>query len=206
MEECPRRLQEYGRNAKKRKEYVHQPDLLFVGVDVSKAQHPACMGTQTIMSCRKRALTHPREGFQHFERTLKTHMVTHGAQHILSAMEPSGIYWQALYARRKRCGYEGCLVHCQAVRNKRQTRQDGARKTDAKDAASVFALLRQGKFLLSIARDPARKAAYSGTWPRVLSGINPSSSSGIPIRVAITPLSRISCAMIHALSGSVSDL
>jgi hypothetical protein len=43
------RLKEYGRNANKRKEYVHQPDLLLVGVDVSKAKHHACMGTQTTM-------------------------------------------------------------------------------------------------------------------------------------------------------------
>ena len=44
------RLKEYGRDPHKRKEYVHQPDLLLVGVDVSKAKHNACMGTQTTMS------------------------------------------------------------------------------------------------------------------------------------------------------------
>ena len=47
------RLTEYGRDSQKRKAYVHQPDLLLVGVDVSKAKHNACLGTQTIISCRK---------------------------------------------------------------------------------------------------------------------------------------------------------
>jgi transposase len=154
------RLQEYGRNANKRTEYVHQPDLLLVGVDVSKAKHHACMGTQTIMSCRKLAFTHTREGFQRFEQTLKPHMVKNGTQHILIAMEPSGIYWQALYARLKSCGYAVCLVPCQAVRNNRKTMQDGTSKTDAKDAARIFDLLRPGKCFRPIARAPELKAAY----------------------------------------------
>ena len=39
------RLTEYGRNPHTRKAYVQQPDLLMVGVDVSKAKHHACLGT-----------------------------------------------------------------------------------------------------------------------------------------------------------------
>jgi transposase len=154
------RLTEYGRNPNKRKAYVHQPDLLLVGVDVSQAKHSACLGTQTTISCRKLEFTHTREGFRRFEQTLKVHMVKNGRQRILIAMEPSGIYWQALYERLHSCGYEVCLVHCQAVRNNRKTMQDGTSKTDEKDAASVFDLLRQGKFFLPVARDPQLRAAY----------------------------------------------
>lgn len=154
------RLKEYGRDPHKRKEYVHQPDLLLIGVDVSKAKHNACIGTQTTMSCRKLEFTHTREGFQRFEQTLKVHLVKNGTQRSLIAMEPSGIYWQALYERLTNCGYEVCLVHCQAVRNNRKTMQDGTSKTDEKDAASVFDLLRQGKFFLPVTRDPELKAAY----------------------------------------------
>jgi transposase len=112
------------------------------------------------MSCRKLEFTHTREGFRRFAQTLKAHLDKNGRQRILIAMEPSGISWQALYARLKSSGYEVCLVHCQAVRNNRKTMPDGTRKTDAKDAASVFDLLRQGKCLLPVARDPALKAAY----------------------------------------------
>jgi transposase len=154
------RLTEYGRDPHKRKAYVHQPALLLVGVDVSKAKHNACLGTQTIISCRKLEFTHTREGFRRFEQTLRNHLVTTRCQRLLIAMEPSGIYWQALYERLKGCGYEVCLVHCQAVRNNRKTMQEGTSKTDEKDAYSVFDLLRQGKFFLPVERDPELKAAY----------------------------------------------
>jgi len=112
------------------------------------------------MSGRKFEFTHTREGFQRFEQTLKAHLVRNRCQRLLIAMEPSGIYWQALYERLHGCGYEVCLVHCQAVRNNRKTMQEGTSKTDDTDAYSVFDLLRQGKFFLPVARDPELKAAY----------------------------------------------
>src|SRR5215831_12598092 len=135
-------------------------ETLIVGVDVSKANHHACSGTQPTMSCRKLACTHPREGFRRFAQTLQAHLVTKGRQHILSAMEPSGISWPALYERLHSCGYAVCLVHCHAGRNKRQTMPAGTSKTDAKDAASLFDLQRQGTVLLPVVRAPELKAAY----------------------------------------------
>jgi len=39
------RLKDYGRNQKKRKEYIHQSGLLITGVDVSKARHDVCVRT-----------------------------------------------------------------------------------------------------------------------------------------------------------------
>ena len=154
------RLQEYGRNPHTRKAYVQQPDLLMVGVDVSKAKHNACLGTQIGISRRKLDFTHTREGIERFEQILKQQLVKNACRHVLIAMEPSGIYWQALYDRLQGCGYGVCLVHCQAVRNNRKTMQEGTSKTDEKDADSVFDLLRQGKFFLPVERDPELKAAY----------------------------------------------
>ena len=49
------RLKDYARNHKRRKEYVQQPGLLLVGVDVSKSKHDACIGTQAGVICRKSA-------------------------------------------------------------------------------------------------------------------------------------------------------
>jgi len=47
----PRKLKDYGRNQKKRKEYIHQSGLLLAEVDVSKVKHDACIGTlEGIMS------------------------------------------------------------------------------------------------------------------------------------------------------------
>jgi len=118
------------------------------------------MGTQSTMRCRKFEFIHTREGFQRFEQTLRNHLVNTRGQRLLIALEPSGSSWQALYERLQGCGYEVCLVHCQAVRNNRKTMQAGTSKTDATDAYSVFALLRQGKCFLPVARDPELKAAY----------------------------------------------
>jgi len=154
------RLTEYGRDPHKRKEYVHQPDLLLVGVDVSKAKHNACLDTQTTISCRKLEFTHTREGFRRFEQTLRDHLVKNRCQRLLIAMEPSGLYWHALYDRLTSCGYDVCLVHCPAVRNNRKTMQDGTSTTDDKDAYSICDVLLQGKFFLPVARDAALKAAY----------------------------------------------
>jgi transposase len=154
------RLTEYGRTPQKRKAYVQQSDLLLVGVDVSKAKHSACMGTQTGMSCRKLEFTHTREGFQLFEHTLRNHLDKNHCRRMLIAMEPSGIYWQALYARLKDSGYGVCLVPCQAVRNNRKTMPHGTSKTDEKDAYSIFDLLQQGKFFLPVVRDAELQAAY----------------------------------------------
>ena len=38
-------LKDYGRNQKKRKEYIHQSGLLLAGVDVSETKRGACVGT-----------------------------------------------------------------------------------------------------------------------------------------------------------------
>ena len=38
-------LKDYGRNQKKRKEYIHQSGLLIAGKDVSKENHDACIFT-----------------------------------------------------------------------------------------------------------------------------------------------------------------
>jgi transposase len=154
------RLNEYGRNPKTRKVYIQQPGLLLVGVDVSKAKHSACIGTQTHVSCRKLSFTHTREGFKLFEQTLRDHLVKSDGRRLLIAMEPSGIYWQGLYERLRSCGYDVCLVSCQAVRNNRKTMPETTSKTDEKDAYSVFDLLRQGKFFLPVERDAELKAAY----------------------------------------------
>lgn len=154
------RLKEYARPPQKRKAYVQQPGLLLVGVDVSQAKHSACLGTQTGITCRKLAFTHSREGFQRFEQTLRDCLVKNNCRRLLIAMEPSGIYWQGLYDRLQSCGYDVCLVSCQAVRNNRKTMQEATSKTDEKDAYSILDLLRQGKFFLPVARDAALQAAY----------------------------------------------
>lgn len=47
------RLKDYAQNHKKRKEHIQQPDLLMVGVDVSKAKNDAYLWTKAGVICRK---------------------------------------------------------------------------------------------------------------------------------------------------------
>jgi len=154
------RLKDYGRNPRKRKEYVQQSGLLLIGVDISKTKHDACIGTKTGIIQRKLTFTHTREGFRMFENTIRKTMFKYKCKRVLIAMEPSGIYWYALYEPLKNCGYGVCLVNCQAVSNNRKTLPAGVNKTDEKDAYSIFDLLSQGKFLLPVQRDPELMAAY----------------------------------------------
>lgn len=92
----PIRLKDYGRNVKKRKEYVQQPSLLLVGIDVSKAKQDACIGTQPGAIQRKLTATHSRGGFQLFEKTIRKSIFKAKCRRVLIAMEPSGIYRYAL--------------------------------------------------------------------------------------------------------------
>ena len=43
------RLKDYGRNRKKRKEYIHQSGLLITIVDVSKAKYDVIIGTLEVV-------------------------------------------------------------------------------------------------------------------------------------------------------------
>ncbi len=133
---------------------------MMVGVDISKNKHDACIGTMDATLQRKLTFPHNREGFQLFEKTIRKWMFKAHCHRVLIGMEPSGIYWYALYERLKSCGYGVCLVNCQAVSNNRKTLPDGANKTDRNDAYSIFDLLCQGKFLLPVLRDPDLQAAY----------------------------------------------
>jgi transposase len=153
------RLKEYARPPQQRKASGQQPGLLLVGIAVSQAKHNACIGTQIGITCRKLVFPHSREGFRRFEQPLRDPLVKNSCRRLLSAMEPSGISWPGLYDRLRSCGYDVCLVSCQAVHNTRKTMQEATSNTEAKDAYSVLDWLRQGKFFLPVERDAALQAA-----------------------------------------------
>ncbi len=161
------RLSEYGRHPSTRKASVQPPDFLLGGVDVRTATHHACLGTPRGLSRRTRALTPTHEGIARVAQTRKQPRVKHACRHVLSALEPSGLSWQARDARRQRGGSGVCLVHGQAVRNQRQTMQEGPRNTEEKEADRLFDLRRQGQVFLPVERDPALQAA-SRLMPRSL--------------------------------------
>lgn len=154
------RFKDYGRNSRLRKAYVQTKGLLMVGVDIGKSKHTACFGTQQCIISRQFDFHHNRHGFTSFEKQIRSLRFKTKCNRVLVGMEPSGLYWYALYERLKQCGFNVCLVNCLAVKNNRRTMPDGTSKTDSKDAHSVFDLLIQGKFFLPVERDSELNAAY----------------------------------------------
>lgn len=154
------RLKDYGRKPKLRKEFVNNPMLLIVGVDIGKSSHSACFGTNSTVSSKKFDFKNSRDGFKKFEFNIRKMRKTAKCKQVLIGMEPSGLYWYGLYERLKKCGFSVCLANCMAVKNNRKTMHDGSSKTDPKDAHSIYDLLTQGKFFLPVERDPELSAAY----------------------------------------------
>jgi transposase len=154
------RLKDYGRKQTQRKEFVQNPKLLIIGIDISKNSHSACFGTNAMIVSKKFDFKNSREGFQKFESYIRTLCRKHACKQVLVGMEPSGLYWYGLFERLKKCGLSACLVNCMAVKNNRKTLPDGASKTDPKDAHSIYDLMVQGKFFLPVERDPELAAAY----------------------------------------------
>lgn len=154
------RLKDYGRNPRLRKEFVQNPELLTIGVDISKGTHSACFGMKSTILTKKFDFTNSREGFQKFESQIRILCQRYSCKQVLIGMEPSGLYWYGLYQRLKKCGFGVCLVNCLAVKNNRKTLPDGSSKTDQKDAHSIYDLMSQGKFFLPVERDTELAAAY----------------------------------------------
>ena len=91
------RLKDYGRKPALRKEFVQNPDLLTIGIDVSKDSHSACFGTKSMVLSKKFEFHNSREGFQKFEHNIRNLSKRNACKQVLIGMEPSGLYWYGLY-------------------------------------------------------------------------------------------------------------
>jgi transposase len=96
------RLKDYGRKPTLRKEFVQNPELLTIGIDIGKSSHSACFGTNSMILSKKFDFANSREGFQKFEANIRTSCRRHSCRQVLVGMEPSGLYWYGLYERLKR--------------------------------------------------------------------------------------------------------
>ena len=67
---------------------MQQPDLLLIGIDVSKAKHDACIGTRKRVIQRKLTFVHSREGFQLFETVIRKTMFKYKLKRVLIAIIP----------------------------------------------------------------------------------------------------------------------
>jgi hypothetical protein len=66
------RLKDYGRKSGLRKEFVQNPNLLTIGVDISKGSHSACFGTRANVLTKKYDYANSRDGFQKFEAHIRS--------------------------------------------------------------------------------------------------------------------------------------
>ncbi|MBL0715634.1 MAG: hypothetical protein JJV98_18245 [Desulfosarcina sp.] len=94
------RFKDYGRKPKLRKVYVQSKGLLIVAVDIGKTTHTACFGTQKAVISHKFAFNHNRYGFSTFEKHIRSLRLKSKCKRFLVGMEPSGLYWYALYKQQ----------------------------------------------------------------------------------------------------------
>lgn len=134
--------------------------ILWVGIDISKRQHTACLGTQDRVFCRRLRFTNSRDGLKHLEATIHRIQGKSQATVVVLGMEPSGTYWKPLFAQLRLRGYRVVSVDAKAVKHNRKTLSGNGSKTDKKDAYCIYDLLRQGKFFLPVERDPELESVY----------------------------------------------
>ena len=60
---------------------------------------------------RKLTFPHSREGFSYFEKNNRKARFQAKCCKVLISMEPSGVYWYALFERLKTCRYDVCLFN-----------------------------------------------------------------------------------------------
>ncbi len=134
--------------------------ILWVGVDISKRKHSACMGTRDRVFCRHVRFTNTRDGLEHFVAAIRRVQRESQASVVIIGMEPTSVYWKPLNAQLRRLGYATVLADAKAVKHNRQTLGGNASKSDKKDAFAIYDLLRQGKCLLPVEREPALESAH----------------------------------------------
>ena len=124
--------------------------ILWVGIDISKRQHTACLGTQDQVLCRRLRFTNSRRGLERLEAAIRRVQSQSQATAVVIGMEPSGVYWKPLFAQLRLRGYQVVSVDAKAVKHNRKTLSGNGSKTDRKDAYCIYDLLRQGKFFLPV--------------------------------------------------------
>jgi transposase len=134
--------------------------ILWVGIDISKRRHTACLGTQDQVFCRRLRFTNSRRGLERLEAAIRRVQSQSQATAVVIGMEPSGVYWKPLFAQLRLRGYQVVSVDAKAVKHNRKTLSGNGSKTDRKDAYCIYDLLRQGKFFLPVERAPHLESAY----------------------------------------------
>ena len=121
-------------------------DRLLVGIDIAKDQHVA-----QVKVAHGRVLAAPvvipntAVGFAAFWRRLEALRTATGLSEIVSALEPTGTYHQALAVFLEQQGVDVVLVSNAVAHYNRRTLDGTWDKSDPKDAANLCDLLERGR-------------------------------------------------------------
>ena len=136
----------YNLHLEKCKLMISDPSTLIIGIDVSRLKHDVCFGTKDKVLCRKFSFTNDLFGFIKVEEKIKLVCEEHKLKSVLIGMEPTSIYWCALYEYLKSNGRIVCLLDPMSVFHNRKTLKKDSGKSDLKDAYAIFDLISQKKF------------------------------------------------------------
>lgn len=136
----------YNLHLEKCKLLISDSSTMIIGIDVSRLKHDVCFGTKDKVYCRKYSFTNDLIGFIKFEEKIKLLCEEHKLKSVLIGMEPTSIYWCALYEYLKSKDLIVCLLDPISVFHNRKTLKRDNGKSDLKDAYAIFDLMSQKKF------------------------------------------------------------
>lgn len=119
--------------------------VLVIGIDIAKERHVAVAeGPRGVLS-KPLSFSNSRDGFEQLAQWMETCKTRFGTAHAVIGMEPTGHYWKALGEWLMDRGDELRFVSPVLTKRAKDMLDGSPLKTDAKDAAVIADLVRQGK-------------------------------------------------------------
>lgn len=121
---------------------------LIVGVDIAKKTHWARMldGRTGMEVDSAFSFQNNTNAFSSLLSRLNRNKERIGAQKIVIAMEPTGIYWRPLASYLSKAGMTVVIVNPYHVKNSKELDDNSPTKNDRKDALVIATLVWQGRF------------------------------------------------------------
>lgn len=118
---------------------------LVIGIDVAKKTHVAAAALPGGGASKVLSFKNTRAGLENLDVWMRKLQAACGAIHLVIALEPTGHYGKALVEWLTDRGYEVRLVSPLHTKRAKELLDGSPRKTDAKDAAVIADLARDGK-------------------------------------------------------------